>query len=275
MKTNRLPAKKTWLGIGLLSALACLLVSAAVFGPISVPNDPPKPTSTVTPHRMTRTPSATVPPRDTHTPKPTDYKGCGTIFAPDSDCDNIPDTGDNCPSIANPDQDRRACAVDGLYRLSGPGSETVIYLIDGGVAFFSPAGKRLGEVTSGGLVKIDPSLRLRQVVGSQFDVIWIGADGQHTTRFTSRNLNFGLSAISAIAVNPPTAQMRVGETRQFTATAYETSGIELWFLPRWTTTGGGVISRNGLFTAQTPGTFTISACRYGNVCGTTRVAVTQ
>lgn len=65
--------------------------------------------------------------------------------------------------------------------------------------------------------------------------------------------------ITRIVITPPTLRMRIGEARQFTATAYDQYNRPLPFQPRWNATGGGSINYTGYFYATMNGSYTITA----------------
>lgn len=201
----------------------------------------------------------------------------------DLDCDGIPDTHDNCLYTPNHDQAKSnpnvswgdACQPENGYRLTRRDSEVVIYQMSNTTLhFYSPEGQKLGEASSAGLIKIDPSLTLQQVAGRTFMVGFTDANGQkRSTRFESGSLIFTMTDVSLVEVAPPTVEMQVGGTQQFTARGYHASGIELWFLPRWSATGGS-ITRDGLYSVgAAPGDYTVTACRSYDVCGTAQVKV--
>ncbi|MFL5754802.1 MAG: Ig-like domain-containing protein, partial [Chloroflexota bacterium] len=83
--------------------------------------------------------------------------------------------------------------------------------------------------------------------------------------------------LTSIQVSPPTASVQTGQTRQFTATAYDQFSQPLSPQPSlmWTVSGGGTISQTGLFTAGSTagGPFTVTASS-GSVNGTASVTVT-
>ncbi|MBI3760871.1 MAG: hypothetical protein HY260_03285 [Chloroflexi bacterium] len=286
--------RKVLIAVGILLGLASLCVSQVVFAP--------QPTASAD-YPLKRNPT------DTPTPGPTPepYKGCGEIRVTvrnrgidpdtgfpnikivvhddrDDDCDGVPNNHDNCPTVANHDQLKAnpnvsygaACLPESLYRISDRASEVVIYLLDGGLRFFTPTGQQLGDVTtSGGLMKIDPTLTLRQIVGKTYEVAYTAPDGAvHRTQFKYA-LNFGMSDISTVQVTPAVVEMKVGETRQFAATGYHASGIELWFVPRWNASGGS-ITPEGVYTAGgAPGDYVVTACVSQKVCGDAQVKITE
>jgi hypothetical protein len=203
----------------------------------------------------------------------------------DFDCDGIPDSYDNCRYTPNPDQAKPsddvtwgvACIPESGFRLTGRASEVVIYQMDDGwLHLYSPEGEKLGELSKAGLIHINPSLTVQQVVGRTYVVGYTNAAGQfRSTRFQSNALTFTATDIDLVAVGPTEVQARPGQTVQFYARGYDRTGIELWFIPRWSATGGS-ITRTGLYTAgSVPGTYTVSACRLVTLCGTTTVTITN
>jgi len=263
----------------------------------------PQPNTAVALREKTATPTAGPSP----TPEPLGY--CGSIkvnvefrgvqevgnkFKPiigihirddrDHDCDGIPDSWDNCPHVANPDQAPSnegsygaACLPESGYRLTNRASEIVIYQMDNGsLHLYSPEGEKLGELSSDGMMQINPSLTVQQVVGRTYVIGYIDAAGQfRSTRFQSNALTFGLMDIKMVVVGPEAVELRPGETAQFFATGLQETGIQLWFMPRWSATGG-TVNQQGLYTAGgVPGNYTVTACRISSVCGSATVRIVQ
>jgi fibronectin type 3 domain-containing protein len=112
------------------------------------------------------------------------------------------------------------------------------------------------------------------------------AAGPHTIKMVADtdgfNVNWfqvysGSPALTNIAVDPATATVALGGTRQFAATALDQAGNPLATQPTftWTVSGGGTIDTAGLFSAgDTPGgPFTVMATS-GGLSGTATVNVT-
>jgi len=80
--------------------------------------------------------------------------------------------------------------------------------------------------------------------------------------------------LASIVVTPATALLTVGDTQQFTATGYDTSGDPMDIDPVWlvSNTTVGSINSNGVFTASAAGSTTISATN-NSVVGTASVTV--
>jgi hypothetical protein len=203
----------------------------------------------------------------------------------DTDCDGIPDGWDNCPLVANHDQLKTndavsygdACHPESGYRLTSIASEIVIYrMSDGWFQFYSPQGEQLGLLSKSGLVAINPTLVVRQIVGRTYLIGYTDAAGRfRSTQFQSNALTFSVLDIGQVVVSPPTTEVKVGQSVQLFATGLHPSGIELWFIPRWSATGG-TVTREGVYTAGTkPGTYTVTACRISNVCGSATVTIVQ
>jgi hypothetical protein len=200
----------------------------------------------------------------------------------DKDCDGVPDGWDNCPQVANADQAPSnegsygaACLPENGFRLTNRASEIVIYQMDdGSMHLYSAEGEKLGELSSTGMLQINPSLEVEQVVGRTYVIGFTNADGVfRSTRFQSNALTFGLMDISLVAVGPEAVQLRPGETAQFFARGFQSTGIQLWFMPRWSATGG-TVNQDGLYTAgSAPGDYTVTACRISGVCGTAAVKI--
>jgi len=83
--------------------------------------------------------------------------------------------------------------------------------------------------------------------------------------------------LTSISVSPASASVQTGQTRQFTATAYDQFNQPMSPPPTfgWAVSGGGSISSAGLFTAGATagGPFTVTASS-GGVNGTASVTVT-
>ena len=84
--------------------------------------------------------------------------------------------------------------------------------------------------------------------------------------------------LTTITVSPSSASVTTGQTRQFTAIAYDQNGVQLSPQPTftWTVSGGGTISSSGLFTAGTTASAarTRSPPQSGGISGTASVTVT-
>jgi hypothetical protein len=203
----------------------------------------------------------------------------------DIDCDGIPNNSDNCDYTANPDQSKSdpnvewgdACVPESGFRLNGRASEVIIYQMDNGsLHLYSPEGEKLGELSDAGMMQINPSLTVQQIMGRTYLVGYTDAAGQfRSTRFQSNGLTFSLMDIQMIAVTPPNLELRPGQTAQYFATGFHRTGLGLWFMPRWSATGG-TINRQGLYTAgNVPGEYTVTACRVPTLCGSTTVRIVQ
>ncbi len=203
----------------------------------------------------------------------------------DTDCDGIPDGWDNCPLVANHDQAAAApdvsygaaCLPESGYRLTNRASQVVIYqMSDGAMHLYSAEGEKLGELSRVGMVRLNPSLVVQQVVGRTYVIGFTNGAGEfRSTQFQSNMLTWGVLDIDVVAVGPESVELRAGESAQFYASGFQRTGIELWFIPRWSATGGSVTSA-GLYTAGSrPGTYVVTACRISNVCGTAQVTIVQ
>jgi PGF-pre-PGF domain-containing protein len=83
--------------------------------------------------------------------------------------------------------------------------------------------------------------------------------------------------LASITVAPASITLDVGDVQQFSATAYDQTGTEMTGVRvAWTSSDGtvGTIDANGLFTARSPGSATITAAN-GTVTGTARVTVQE
>ncbi len=93
----------------------------------------------------------------------------------------------------------------------------------------------------------------------------------------SANFQVG-GVLTSITVSPSSASMNVGQTRQFTAIAYDQNGAQLSPQPTftWSASGGGTIDASGLFTAGTTagGPYAITATSSG-IAGTASVTVSS
>ncbi|CAD7774743.1 Bacterial Ig-like domain (group 2) [Candidatus Methanoperedenaceae archaeon GB50] len=115
--------------------------------------------------------------------------------------------------------------------------------------------------------------------------------GDYTVNVTGTNTTTGFSVVNntetirvrepksseltTIEVTPKTASLTVGETQQFTATAYDQYGDEMTgIIFTWTSsnTTVGAVDEAGLFTSLVPGTTTVTAAN-GSVNGTAEVTV--
>lgn len=73
--------------------------------------------------------------------------------------------------------------------------------------------------------------------------------------------------ISRIEVIPSTVQLKIGQSYNFNARAYDAYNRPVAFSPTWETTGGGTINPvNGYFYATTYGTYTITARDVASGC---------
>jgi hypothetical protein len=201
----------------------------------------------------------------------------------DFDCDGIPNNSDNCDYVANPDQSQSnseveygdACVPESGFRLNIRASEVIIYQMDNGALhLYSPQGEKLGELSRAGMVAINPTLVVKQIMGRTYLIGYTDAGGAfRSAQFQSNALTFGLNDITRVLVTPEVAEVKVGQTAQFHALGIHQSGIQLWFIPRWSATGGTVNS-NGVFTAgNTPGEYRVTACRITSPCGSAVVRV--
>lgn len=83
--------------------------------------------------------------------------------------------------------------------------------------------------------------------------------------------------LASIKVTPATVTLALGEVQQFTATAYDQTGSEMpQIMVSWAISDGsvGTIAANGLFTARSAGTATVTAAN-GSVRGTATVTVQE
>jgi len=79
--------------------------------------------------------------------------------------------------------------------------------------------------------------------------------------------------LTRIEVTPGSVELRVGETRRFTARGYDSSGNEVPVSPAWNASGGTITS-SGVYTATTVGSFTVTAAEPGSgITGTAVVRV--
>lgn len=78
-----------------------------------------------------------------------------------------------------------------------------------------------------------------------------------------------------LTVTPPSMQMTVGSTQQYTARGRDQTGWEMNITPTWSVSGGvGTIDSNGIFTATTPGGGSIIATS-GSLSGGAGVTVLE
>jgi hypothetical protein len=77
--------------------------------------------------------------------------------------------------------------------------------------------------------------------------------------------------LTSITVTPDPTTITVTQTKQFTAVGKDQYEVVMDFTPTWSTTGG-TITTSGLYTATTPGTFTVKA-QSGTVFGTAQITV--
>ncbi len=96
-------------------------------------------------------------------------------------------------------------------------------------------------------------------------------NGTHTATASDQGVNGtasmvvggGAGPLTRIVLLPASATVRVGQTRQFSASGYDTDGIEVAISPTWSATGG-TITPNGLYTAGSqPGSFIATATAEG------------
>ncbi len=84
--------------------------------------------------------------------------------------------------------------------------------------------------------------------------------------------------LASIAVSPSSGSVATGQTRQFTAVAYDPDGNQLSPQPTftWAVNGGGTVSATGLFTAGATagGPYTVTATS-GGISGTATITVTS
>lgn len=92
------------------------------------------------------------------------------------------------------------------------------------------------------------------------DIVWDDGTGE-------------VSDIERIDVSPSSASISVGETQQFTATAYDSDDNVTDATISWSTTGGSIAS-DGLFTGSSAGTFTITATS-SSVSSTATITVNE
>ncbi len=95
--------------------------------PTPTPTNTPTPTDTATP-TPTNTPTSTPTPTDTPTPTPTNTPtNTPTVTntpCPDTDCDGVLDTSDNCASVPNPNQANRNAEIIPLPKPKPPFDDT-------------------------------------------------------------------------------------------------------------------------------------------------------
>ncbi|HLF07360.1 MAG TPA: M28 family peptidase, partial [Thermoplasmata archaeon] len=78
---------------------------------------------------------------------------------------------------------------------------------------------------------------------------------------------YGSGAVDNIKVTPPSASITVGQTQQFSATAFDANGNPVGATFAWAASGGSV-NTAGLYSTTAPGTFTV----YANASGKTGTA---
>ncbi|MGA1794019.1 MAG: hypothetical protein ACMUHM_08715, partial [Thermoplasmatota archaeon] len=83
-----------------------------------------------------------------------------------------------------------------------------------------------------------------------------------------------LGALHHIVIEPVEASLNITQTRQFTASGYDADGNQVFLDPHWEVSGGGSIHTSGIFTAETPGTWTVT-CTSGEISATATVVVNQ
>ncbi|UCH82336.1 MAG: hypothetical protein JSW20_06795 [Nitrospiraceae bacterium] len=83
----------------------------------------------------------------------------------------------------------------------------------------------------------------------------------------------GLPVLTNIVVMPEQSRLSVGDVQKFTATGYDQYGNVTGINPEWSTSGGGTIDSDGLYTATTVGgPFTVTAAD-GSISGSASVDV--
>jgi len=78
--------------------------------------------------------------------------------------------------------------------------------------------------------------------------------------------------LAYIEVDPSEAALNISETVYFSAVGYDSDGNIVYLDPQWISSGGGTIHTSGIFTASTPGTWTVY-CNYSGVSGEAAVTV--
>ncbi|MGA1873138.1 MAG: hypothetical protein ACMUHY_05655 [Thermoplasmatota archaeon] len=79
-------------------------------------------------------------------------------------------------------------------------------------------------------------------------------------------------ALSYIIVEPDDARLNISDTRKFSAGGFDSDGNQVFLDPRWEVDGGGSMHSSGIFTAETPGTWTVT-CSYEGIVASVSVIV--
>jgi hypothetical protein len=79
-------------------------------------------------------------------------------------------------------------------------------------------------------------------------------------------------ALDRIEIEPSEVTLNISETFTFSALGFDADGNPVEFDPGWRTNGGGLMHVSGIYTAQTPGTWTVY-CNSSGVSGEAEVMV--
>jgi len=90
----------------------------------------------------------------------------------------------------------------------------------------------------------------------------------------SEVIEVDVGALHHIIIEPAEAALNITRTQQFTASGYDADGNQVFLDPHWEVSGGGSIHTSGIFTAETPGTWTVS-CTSGTISANATVIVNQ
>lgn len=78
--------------------------------------------------------------------------------------------------------------------------------------------------------------------------------------------------LSYIEIDPSEVTLNISENVQFSAAGFDSDGNVVFLDPNWVSSGGGSMHSSGIFTAETPGTWTVY-CNYSGVSGEAVVTV--
>ncbi|RED94385.1 glycosyl hydrolase [Marinoscillum furvescens] len=107
--------------------------------------------------------------------------------------------------------------------------------------------------------------------GTQVIRVQVGSGGFNLGRMTFTYEGTAQPELSSFVISPENPAVAEGNTIQFTAQGYDQFGDSIASTPSWSTTGGS-ISTSGQYSANTAGTYTITASE-GDVTASTSVTV--
>jgi hypothetical protein len=101
---------------------------------------------------------------------------------------------------------------------------------------------------------------------------FLASDGELQCSTVKKYLDVSAGPVRYIFVEPSKATITTDEEQLFIAKGYDTNLNQLPISPIWDTTGGGTIDHTGIFTAMTPGNWTIFA-NYSGISGSAAIGV--